>query len=308
MRIGFFGQSPFGAAVYERLRETGHEIVGVYGPPETKRADPVADLARRDGVALLQPKRWQQKGAVNEEVYAQYVATKPDLNVMAFVTQIIPARVLEYPAHDTIQYHPSLLPRHRGRSAINYALLQGESEAGLTIFWVDQGLDTGPILLQKRFPIGENDTVNSIYRERFFPVGVDALVEAVRLVADGSAPRIVQDETEATYEAPWEGDIARIDWTQPSRTVHNLIRGSDRQPGAWTTLAGKTVKFYGSCVVSGASESPGMVTGIDDNGVTIQCGDAAAVRIETAMPDGAKRTSAYEWATEASVKQGTTCE
>jgi methionyl-tRNA formyltransferase len=307
MRIALIGQAPFGAAVYQKLRENGHEIVGVFTPPEPEggRPDPLAEAARNDGVTLVQPRRWQRKGEVDEEVVAQYEATQPDLNVMAFVTQIIPQRVLEFPPQQTIQYHPSLLPRHRGRSAINHALLQGDTETGLTIFWVDEGIDTGPILLRKSFPVGENDTVNSLYRDHLFPLGVDALAEAVDLVALGNAPRIAQDESQATYEGPWEKDIARLDWTQPAATVHNFIRGSDRQPGAWTTLAGATVKLYGSQRADADAGPPGSVAAVDDEGVTIRCGDGGAVRVDTAQPQGGQRVGAHEWAAEAGVEPGT---
>ena len=306
MRIGLFGQAPFGAAIYERLREQGHSIVGVYGPPEKTRPDPLAEAARRDGVPLLQPDRWQRKGVVDEPALDAYAATKPELNVRTFVTQIIPLRVLDHPPHKTIQYHPSLLPKHRGRSAINHALLAGDAETGLTIFWVDEGIDTGPVLLQKRFPISENDTVNSLYRERLFPLGVAALAEAVSLVAAGTAPRLVQDESAATYEAPWEGDAARIDWAKPGGEVHNLIRGSDRQPGAWTTVGGATVRLYGSRRAEGDAGPPGRVVAVGDDGITLWCGDGA-VRVEIAMPDGGKRGPAHEWAAAAGVAVGDAC-
>ena len=306
MRIAIIGQAPFGEAVYDKLRENGHEIVGVFTPPEREggRPDALAEAARRDNATLIQPRRWQRKGEIEEEVVAQYEATKPDLNVMAFVTQIIPQRVLDFPPQATIQYHPSLLPKHRGRSAINHALLEGDAETGLTIFWVDAGLDTGPILLQKSFPIGENDTVNSLYRDHLFPLGVDALTEAVELVAAGDAPRIEQNEDDASYEGPWEKDIARIDWSQSAAHVHNFIRGSDRQPGAWTTLNGASVKLYGSSK-SGADAGPaGSVAGVSDTGVVIRCGDGGAIEVDTAQPDGGKRVPAHEWAAEASVEPG----
>ena len=306
MRIAIIGQAPFGAAVYERLRDDGHEIVGVFTPPEKEggRADPLAEAARTHGVPLIQPRRWQRKGVVDEDVFNQYAATNPELNVMAFVTQIIPARVLEHPAQKTIQYHPSLLPRHRGRSAINHAILQGDAETGLTIFWVDEGLDTGPVLLQKSVPIAEDDTLNSLYRDSLFPLGVEAMSEAVALVAAGDPPRLVQDEALATYEPPWEGDIARIDWTLPAMEVHNFIRGSDRQPGAWSTLNGAGVRLYGSSRAEVGAGPPGSVAAVDDAGVTIRCGDGGAVRVDTAMAEGAKRGPAAEWAASAGLLAG----
>ncbi len=307
MRIAVIGQAPFGAAVYEKLRENGHEIVGVFTPPEKEggRSDPLADAARRDGVSLVQPRRWQRKGEVDEAVVAEYEATAPDLNVMAFVTQIIPQRVLDFPPQKTIQYHPSLLPKHRGRSAINHALLEGDAETGLTIFWVDEGLDTGPILLLKSFAVGEDDTVNSLYRDHLFPLGVESLAEAVELVASGEAPRIVQNEDEATYEGPWEKDIARIDWSKSAQDVHNLIRGSDRQPGAWTMLNGGSVKVYGSTRAGEDAGAAGSVAAVSEEGVSIRCGDGGLVRVDTVMAEGEKRGPAGEWAGAAGVGAGT---
>ncbi|MEE9278070.1 MAG: methionyl-tRNA formyltransferase, partial [Dehalococcoidia bacterium] len=241
-------------------------------------------------------------------VFQQYAATQPDLNLMAFVTQIIPTRVLEHPSQRTIQYHPSLLPKHRGRSAINHAILQGDAETGLTIFWVDEGIDTGPILLQKRVPIGENDTLNSLYRDHLFPLGIEALAEAVRLIAGGNAPRDPQDESEATREPPWEGDIAQIDWFWPARKVHNFIRGSDRQPGAWTTINGVRVRLYGSRIASANAGSNGSIVAVDHNGLTVRCGDGHAVLVDTVRPDGGERGPATEWAAGAKVRSGAQCE
>ena len=304
MRFAIIGQAAFGAAVYERLRQDGHEMAGVFTPPEGSRPDPLAEAAREHGVPLVQARRWQRKGVVDEEVFARYAATEPELNVMAFVTQIIPARVLDHPPQATIQYHPSLLPRHRGRSAINHAILQGDVETGLTIFWVDDGIDTGPVLLQKRVPIGEDDTLNSLYRDHLFPLGVEAMSEAVALVAGGDPPRIVQDEALATYEPPWEGDIAEIDWTLPAVEVHNFIRGSDRQPGAWTTLDGATVRLYGSTRAEASAGPPGSVAALDESGLTVRCGDGGAVRLDTAMPEGARRGPIGEWAAGAGVGVG----
>ena len=311
MRIAIIGQAAFGAAVYERLRNDGHEIVGVFTAPETGRPDALASAARSDGVHVEQPARWQRKGTMDADVFETYASTNPELNVMAFVTQIIPSQVLDFPPQATIQYHPSLLPKHRGRSAINHAIMQGDAETGCTIFWVDAGIDTGPLLLQKRCAISENDTVNSLYRDQLFPMGVEALAEAVDRVAKGEAPRIAQDESQATYEAPWEGNVARIDWTQAAPRVHDFIRGSDRQPGAWSTIAGPAehaakVTLYGSRKMEPDEEAqgqPGSILAVEAEGLTIRCG-RGAVRVDTAMAEGGKRVAAAEWAAAAGVTPG----
>ena len=307
MKIALIGQAPFGAAVFERLVEDGHEIVGVFTPPEREggRPDPLAQAARDAGITLHQPRRWQRRGEVDEEVCAAYEATNPDLNVMAFVTQIIPSRVLEFPPLKTIQYHPSMLPKHRGRSAINHAIVEGDTMTGVSIFWVDEGLDTGPILLQVPVEIGPDDTINSLYRDKLFPLGVQAMSDAVKLVVAGQAPRHQQVEDDMTYEGPWEGDIAQIDFTAPAQQVHNLIRGSDRAPGAWSTINGDRVTLYGSTRAETAGAA-GEVLSINNDGITIACGNSAAVRIDLVRTPSGERIPASEWAAAANITAGAT--
>ena len=181
----------------------------------------------------------------------------------------------------TIQYHPSLLPLHRGPSSINWAIIKGDSETGLSIFWPDQGLDTGPILLQKRVEISPDDSVGSLYFNHLFPMGVEAILESVDLVAAGNAPKIVQDESFATYEGWCGADDARIDWSQDVTTVHNLIRGCDPQPGAWSMFNGERVSLFGSTIADIDSESSGAgtIVNIDDSGMTVAC-SGGAVRVK----------------------------
>ena len=175
-------------------------------PPdrEGRPVDPIKSAAGELKVDVFQPRRMRSKKAVEE-----FKSLDADLCVMAFVTDFVPSRILEAPRHGTIQYHPSLLPKHRGPSSINWPIIFGETETGLTIFWPDDGLDTGPILLQKRVPIGPDDTLGSLYFSQLFPLGVEAMVESVDLVRRGEAPRIEQDETQATYEGWCEDAMPR---------------------------------------------------------------------------------------------------
>ena len=163
---------------------------------------------------------------------------------MAFVTLFVPEEFLNIPTHGSIQYHPSLLPAYRGASAINWPIIKGEKETGLSIFWPDNGLDTGDVLLQKKTPIGPNDTLGTVYFDRLFPLGVDAMMESVDLVKAGKAPRIKQDESKATYEGRCGPDNARIDWGKPWEQIDRLIRGCNPAPGAWTTLGGKQLRIF----------------------------------------------------------------
>ena len=161
----------------------------------------------------------------NPEVFEDYKSFDPELNVMAFVTDIVPMTMINYPKLGTIQYHPSLLPRHRGASAINWAVINGETETGFTIFWPDEGLDTGPILLQKKVTIEPDETMGSVYFNKLFPLGVESMVEAVKLVKEGKAPKIVQDLSQGEYsqfarrwrsmELPYQRCIQRYPGKQP---------------------------------------------------------------------------------------------
>ena len=196
MRIVIIGQAAFGEKVIQTLLKKGEEIVGVYTPPDISgRTNPLKESAVQLGIPIFQPKGMRAPG-----VYAEYTRLKPDLNVMAYVTDIIPESILTHPKLGTIQYHPSLLPKHRGGSAINWAIINGEAKTGITIFWPDKGIDTGPILLQKEAEISPDDTVGSLYFNKLSPLGVEALAESIELIKQGIAPRIPQDESQASYE------------------------------------------------------------------------------------------------------------
>ena len=183
---------------------------------------------------------------------------------MAFVTDIIPLAFIEAPVLGSICYHPSILPRHRGGSAINWAVIMGDQETGLSIFWADAGIDTGPVLLQKRVAIGPEDTTGSLYFNRLFPLGVEAIAESVDLIKAGRAPRLVQDESLATYEPLCNDRVALIDWSKPAAEVHNLIRGCDPQPGAYSFWRGRKVRLFDARIADARSGArPGEVVAAD---------------------------------------------
>src|SRR6201988_641331 len=197
MRIVVHGQQAFGKAVLEALLKRGDNVVGVYVAPEKpgQKPDPLKEAALAAKLPVFQPASYRKP-----EVWEDFLALKPELQVMGFVTLFVPEDFLNIPTHGSIQYHPSLLPKYRGPSAINWPIIKGETETGLSIFWPDNGLDTGAVLLQKRTPISPTDTLGSVYFDRLFPMGVAAMLEAVDLVKSGKAPRVEQDEAKATYE------------------------------------------------------------------------------------------------------------
>src|SRR5580700_7135075 len=241
MRIVVHGQQAFGKAVLEALIKRGEDVVAVYVAPEKPgaKADPLKEAAVAANLPVYQPDSYKKP-----EVWEEFRVLKPDLQVMAFVTLLVPEEFLNIPTKGSIQYHPSLLPAYRGPSAINWPIIKGESETGLSIFWPDNGLDTGHVLLQKKTPIGPTDTLGSVYFDRLFPMGVEAMLEAVDLVKAGKAPRRKQDGALATYEGRCGAENARIDWGKPWRQAHNLIRGCNPAPGAWTKLGDQTLQIF----------------------------------------------------------------
>lgn len=302
MRIVLIGQAAFGAEVLKALRAHGEEIVGVCAPatPAGGRPDPLRAAAEEADLPVLPTRRLRR----DEAVVQHYLDLKPDLNVMAFVTDIIPERVLSAPPLGTIQYHPSLLPKHRGASAINWAIIQGDTKTGLTIFWPDEGLDTGPILLQKEVEIGPDDTVTSLYFNRLFPLGVEAMIEAVDLVRQGKAPRIAQDHSQATYEAICRDEHTWIDWHADARTVYNLVRGANPTPGANATFRDAQIKLYDSALLAdGTGQAPGAIVSVSDQGVTVALRDGALLVKRVQAPGGPKIPAA-QWAREAEVRSG----
>uniref|UniRef100_A0A8D0DQ36 10-formyltetrahydrofolate dehydrogenase n=1 Tax=Salvator merianae TaxID=96440 RepID=A0A8D0DQ36_SALMN len=252
LRLALIGQSLFGQEVYRHLKNEGHKVVGVFTVPDKNgKADPLASAAEKDGTPVFKFPRWRVKGKPVKEVIEAYQSVGAELNVLPFCTQFIPMDVIDYPTHGSIIYHPSVLPRHRGASAINWTLIQGDKKAGFTIFWADDGLDTGPILLQRECPVGPNDTVDDLYNCFLFPEGIKAMIEAVQLIADGKAPREPQSEEGATYEGIQKKENAEICWDQSAEALHNWIRGHDKVPGAWTQIDDQVVTLYGSSLFDG---------------------------------------------------------
>ena len=301
MRIVVHGQQAFGKAVIEALLERGEDVIGAYVAPdrEGRPPDPLKEFALERGLPVHQPASYK-----TPEVWEAFSALSPDLCIMAFVTLIVPEEFLNIPTCGSIQYHPSLLPRHRGPSSINWPIIQGAAKTGLSIFWPDNGLDTGPVLLQKEVAIGPDDTLGTIYFDKLFPLGVAAMIEALDLVKQGEAPRIEQDEPEATYESWCTAKEAGIDWSRPAQEAHNLIRGTDPAPAAWVSVGGQTIQLFGSTRADGAAAGePGEILGIDDAGMTVAA-DGGAVRVARLRAKGGKKLAATEAAAELGLTLG----
>ncbi len=300
MRIIVIGQAPFGAKVLESLLEKGEEVVAVYTPPDRgSRLDPLKEAAIAKEIPVYQPTTYK-----DDQVFTEYQELKPDLTILAFVTDIIPARFFDAPSVGAICYHPSLLPLHRGASAINWAIIMGRAKTGLTIFWPDGGIDTGPILLQKEVEIGPDDTTGSIYFNRLFPMGIDAILESVDLIKEGKAPKIPQSEEQATYEPPCDDSVAGIDWKRTGQEIYNLIRGCDPQPGAYSFLKGEKVRFYGARLLrEPVEEAPGTIVEIGPEGIQVAV-DGGKLAVGKVRPEAGGKVEASAFASEKGLKAG----
>lgn len=303
VRVSIIGQAAFGEAVLTRLREDGVDIAGVSAaaPKDGGKPDPLWAKGVEMGLPTVDTKALKEPAG-----QAVWHGLGADLCVMAFVTDILPDIVFDDAKMGTIQYHPSLLPLHRGSSAIAWAIINGRTETGVTIFWPDKGIDTGPILLQERCPVNPEDTVTSLYFQKLFPMGVEALSKAVRMVADGTAPSVEQDHALATYEPPLRDEHCAIAWHLPAETLDRLIRGANPAPGAWTTYEGKKLRIFD---ISWASDGlkpgmPGRVLEVGDAGILVRLNGGRVLRIGRVQYEGGKKEPAIEWAKSVGLEPG----
>jgi methionyl-tRNA formyltransferase len=305
MKIAIIGQQDFGKAVLEAFLSRGDEVGAVFCAPEKGGARPDALRAAAQEKGL---KVHQFKSLRDPEAAKAIRDAGADLGIMAFVLQFAPQDFVKIPKHGTIQYHPSLLPKYRGPSSINWPIIKGETETGLTIFRPSDGLDEGAVILQKKTPISPDDTLGTIYFDRLFPMGVQAMVEAADLVLAGKHTETVQDESRASYEGWCKSGEAKIDWAKPIDHVYNLIRGCNPAPGAWTTLNGKKLQIFDArkTLFRRFADVPGKigeVTNITDKSfkVTAQGGTIEVLRAK--FEDG-KKVSGGELAQSGGIAAG----
>ncbi|MEM1345463.1 MAG: methionyl-tRNA formyltransferase [Pseudomonadota bacterium] len=300
MRLIVMGQQAFGRDSLAKILEAGvDEVVAVYCAPdkEGKPLDPLKELALEKGLPVYQPSEFKSE-AVLEELRAH----RADLMVMAYVIVFVPEAARNIPTHGSICFHPSLLPLHRGPSAVNWPIIWGSEKSGFSWFYPTDGLDEGDVLLSWECEIGPDDTVVDLYFKKIYPAGVDSVLQVCDLFRAGDPPRIPQDESKATYESWCRKGDAQIEWTKPARDVYNLIRGTNPQPGAWTTLAGTEVQCYDAARLDGEG-TPGEVVDVSEDGVLVQA-QGGRIRLKRVRPQGGAKVAAQEWAAEAGVTPG----
>ena len=305
MRIAIIGQKDFGKASLDAFADRGDDVAGVFCAPEKpgSPADPLVAAAEQRGIRVF-----RLPNLKTEEARSVLRSLDVEVGIMAFVLQFVPQDFAKIPRFGTLGFHPSLLPRYRGPSSINWPIILGDTRTGLTIFRPSDGLDEGAIVLQKETPIGPDDTLGKVYFERLFPMGVAALLEAAELVAGGRESERVQDESQASYEGWCRAAESRIHWHAHGDQIYNLIRGCDPAPGAWTTCNGKKLQLFAARKhpvrtfgqVQGAG---GAIASIGEQSILISA-QGAQIEVATVRPEEGKKVSAAQFCTQAGLKVG----
>ncbi len=293
MKLALFGQAAFGRDCLERLRADGHEIVGVFTPPDSGRPDPLGARADELGLPVIRRRHFRTKaGRAIPDAVAEYAGLGAELNVLAFVTAFVPREITDAPRHRSLCFHPSLLPKYRGGAALAWQIILGERESGVSVFVPDDGIDTGPIVVQRGgVAIAPEDTAGTLYFQKLYPLGLDAIAETVRLVDTGAARPRPQDESGASFQGLVDDTVARIDLARPAAEIDRLVRGCDPQPGAFVSFRGAPVRLFDARLESGApSERPGTLLGVDDAGARIAL-RGGVLRVARVRADAAKEAA-----------------
>ncbi len=294
LRVVFMGSPDLARPTLQRLHEGPHDVVGVFCQPD-KRAGrgrkmtppPVAACAQEQCLAIHQPRSLRKP-----EVIELIRDMRPDLIVVVAYGKILPPAVLEIPRLGCVNVHVSLLPAYRGAAPIQWAIIRGETVTGVTTMFMDEGLDTGPILLQRVEPIYEDDTTESL-GARLSEIGADLLVQTVEGLRSGALAPTPQDHDQATWAKMLTKDVGAIDWSQPAPVVERLIRGTYPWPGAFTHRQGKRLKVLQALLVHGpASDSaPGEVVAAGKSGLVVACGEGFISLIQV-QPEGKRAMDA----------------
>ncbi len=297
MRVVFMGTPDFAATILEKILQGGHEVIGVVTQPDKQKGrgheiscSPVKELAIKHGLTIYQPVK------VKEESFLMTLKElKPDVILSAAFGQILPKALLDIPEKGCINVHASLLPKYRGAAPIQYSILDGEEETGITIMHMDVGIDTGDMILQEKIPISQDETGGSLF-DKLADLGGELILKALIQIEDGTAIRIVQDENQASYVKIIKKEMGKIDFTQPAVRIERLIRGLNPWPSAYTYLQGKTLKLWKAEVeksefVNGSQEhtaAPGEVISVTKDALHVMTGEHILV-IKELQLEGKKR-------------------
>lgn len=290
MRIVFMGTPDFAAKALKAIYEAGHEVVCVVTQPDKEKGrgksvseSPVKQLAKELGLTVITPAKMKSAEAIEE--LRQYPA---DMFVVAAYGQILKQEVLDMPRLGSINIHASLLPKYRGAAPIQWAILDGLKETGVTIMHMDAGIDTGNIIMQEKIEIEDTDTGESLF-DKLADLGAKAIVKAIPLIERGELTEIPQNHDESSYAKMLSKEMGLIDFSNDARVIERWVRGLNSWPSAYTYLNGKQLKIWASEVVEDTSDvKPGTVIDVDKKSFTIKCG-VDALKLKEIQLEGKKR-------------------
>jgi len=294
LRIALFGQAPLAVDCVDRLLDDGHELVAVYAPPDGARPDALAAHAKERGVNVIQRRFFQKRdGSPIPKALESYRELDVELNVLASMTSFLPRAITDAPSRGSICFHPSLLPRFRGGNAMQWQIIDGEPEAGVSIFVPDEGVDTGPVIVQRGdVRIDPTDTTGSLFFKKLYPLGVECIVEAVRAIDGGHANPQKQDASAATHQGLVDDGIAAVDFSRPAAVVDRLVRGCDPQPGAHVRCKGALLRLYDVALEPAEQGGePGAIVDISADGLRIAL-DGGTLRVGRVRADAGKEAAA----------------
>ncbi len=292
MKVLFMGTPDFAAVALEKLIASDHELLGVVTQPDKQKGrghelsiSPVKEIALKNGIPVYQPSKVKK----DVEFHDMVKAMEPEVIVVAAFGQILPKTFLEIPPYGCINIHGSLLPKYRGAAPIQYSILDGESETGITIMYMDEGIDTGDMILQESLPIAENETGGSLF-DKMAHLGADLLLKALDQVVAGTAVRIPQDNEKATYVKVLSKEMGLLDFSQPAVKLERMIRGFNPWPSAYTYLEGKTLKLWLAGVepLTDSPVEPGQIIELRKDSMVVATGKDALV-IKELQLEGKKR-------------------
>lgn len=303
MRIVFMGTPGFAVPCLQRLIDDGHELAGVITQPDKPKgrgyalAPPaVKELALANGLAVYQP-----AGLRTDEAFELISGLAPELIVVVAYGKILPVNILDIPKYGCVNVHGSLLPKYRGAAPIQWSVINGDAEAGVTTMFMAQGMDTGDIILADKTALGAEETSGELY-DRLEIMGADCLSRTVRLFEAGTpVPRTPQDEALATSAPMLDKTMAGLDFAKTAAELHNLVRGLSPWPVAHTSLRGKLLKVHRACAAQGFSGDCGEV--LDDKRMVIGCGGGALELLEV-QEEGGKRMDAKAFMNGKHIKKG----
>ena len=293
MRILFMGTPDFAVASLRRLVEDGHEICGVFTQPDKPKnrghkllPTPVKEYALSQNLPVYQPEKMRDGTALT---IVQELA--PELIVVAAYGRILPVDILKTPKYGSINVHASILPKYRGAAPINWAILNDEPETGVSIMYMAQALDAGDVLRVARTPIGPEEVLPSLWN-RLAELGAQALSETIPTLADGTAVRTPQDETQMTYAPMLSKELSPIDWSRSARAIDCQVRGLQPWPCAAAELAGTSFKIYRTAPGASCTQAPGTILSAGKQGIEVACGDGMSLFVTELQAQGGKRMSA----------------